>query len=228
MLRAELPAALKSLQHGNIAPVDLAQAAIGPGIGIFSRHAKVMEADGSSMTVRTALSLINQALDEIFVEQEGEFDPDTRWAIAWFEQFGTEPGEYGVAETLSKAKVTSVEGMVRAGIVEARSGRGVRLLRREELQKGWDPASDDRLTVWEMTQHLVSRLDDERSAAALVRQLGPYAEVARDLAYRLYLVCERKGWSQEGQAYNGLVVAWPEIMRLSLDESMGEAQGGLF
>jgi putative DNA methylase len=217
-LRAELPETLRSLQHGNIAPVDLAQASIGPGMAIFSRYSRVMEADGSQMPVRAALALINQALDEILAEQEGEFDADTRWAIAWFEQFGIQTGEFGDAETLSKAKGTSVEGMVQAGVLLAKGGK-VRLLRRDELDQDWDPATDRRLTVWEMAQHLIRRLDDgEAAAAALARQLGAFAEVARDLAYRLYVVCERKKWSQEGQAYNGLVVAWPNIMQLSASE----------
>ena len=229
-LRAELPDALKKLQHGNIAPVDLAQASIGPGMAVFSRYAKVMEADGSQMSVRSALALINQMLDEILAEQEGEFDADTRWAIAWFEQFGIRTGEFGDAETLSRAKGTSVEGMVQAGFLEAKGGK-VRLLPRDELDEDWDPATDKRLTVWEMTQHLLRRLDEgEAAAAALARQLGSFAEVARDLAYRLYLVCERKKWSQEGQAYNGLVVAWPQIQQLAatVAPSAGTTQEGLF
>jgi len=214
-LKAELPDALRHLQRGNIAPVDLAQASIGPGMGVFSRYRKVLEADGSAMSVRTALALINQALDEILAEQEGEFDADTRWALAWFEECGFEAKDFGRAETLSKAKNTSVTGMVEAGIVEARGGK-VRLLRRDELDPDWDPASDRRITVWEMTQHLIRRLDGgEAAAAALARRLGANAEVARDLAYRLYLICERKKWSEEGRAYNGLVVAWPHIQELA-------------
>lgn len=218
-LRAELPDALRHLQRGNIAPVDLAQASIGPGMAVFSRYSKVVESDGSAMSVRTALALINQSLDEIVAEQEGEFDADTRWAIAWFQEVGMEEGEFGRAELLSKAKNTAVQGMVEAGILESKSGR-VRLLRREELDGSWDPATDQRLTVWEMTQHLIGRLDEgEASAAALARQLGFNAEVARDLAYRLYLVCERKKWAQEALAYNALVVAWPQIQRLAAAES---------
>lgn len=214
-LKAELPDALRHLQHGNIAPVDLAQASIGPGMAIFSRYSKVLEADGSAMTVRTALALINQALDEVVAEQEGEFDSDTRWAITWFSEVGMNAGDYGRAELLSKAKDTSVAGMVEAGFLEAKAGK-VRIKSRDELDPSWDPATDKRLTVWEMTQHLIRRLDDgEAAAAALVRQLGANAEVARDLAYRLYLICERKKWSQEGQAYNALVVAWPQIQQLA-------------
>ncbi len=214
-LKSELPDALRRLQHGNIAPVDLAQASIGPGMAVFSRYSKVLEADGSPMSVRTALGLVNQALDEVVAEQEGEFDADTQWAIAWFSEHGMEVGEFGRAELLSKAKVTSVQGMVEAGILEARAGK-VRLLRRDELDEGWDPATDERLTKWEMTQHLIRRLDEgEAAAAALVRQLGANAEAARDLAYRLYLICERKKWAQEARAYNALVVAWPQILQLA-------------
>ena len=226
LLRTELPPALKTLQHGNVAPVDLAQASIGPGMAVYSRYSKVIEMDGAPMTVRTALSLINIVLDDVVAEQEGEFDGDTRWAIAWFEQFGLQTGEFGDAETLSRAKGTSVDGMVRAGILEAQGGK-VRLLRRDELDEDWDPTTDRRLTVWEMAQHLIQRLDHgEASAAMLARQLGSNAEIARDLAYRLYLVCERKKWAQEALAYNGLVVAWPQIQRLAAAEpaSAGPSQ----
>ena len=222
-LKAELPDALRHLQHGNIAPVDLAQASIGPGMAIFSRYSKVMEADGTPMSVRTALGLINQALDDVVAEQEGEFDADTRWAIAWFQETGMEAGDFGRAELLSKAKVTSIQGMVEAGILEARAGK-VRLLRRDELDEAWDPVTDERLTVWEMAQHLIHRLDDgEVVAAALARRLGATAEVARDLAYRLYLICERKKWAQEALAYNALVVAWPQIKRLAASEPSASA-----
>jgi putative DNA methylase len=214
-LRSELPKALKALQHGNIAPVDLAQASIGPGMAIFSRYAKVLEADGRAMTVRAALQHINAALDEVLTEQESEYDPDTRWAIAWFEQFGMDEGPYGDAETLSRAKDTSVFGLVEAGILQARGGK-VRLLRREEMPAAWNPNTDDRFTVWELTQHLIRRLDDsEEHAAELVRGAGSAAEVAHDLAYRLYSLCERKGWSAEALAYNSLGVAWPELITLA-------------
>ncbi len=216
-LRHELPEALRNLQRGNIAPVDLAQSAIGPGMAVFTRYSKVLESDGSSMSVRTALGLINQSLDEVLAEQEGEFDGDTRWAISWFEQFGVEEGPFGDAETLSKAKNTAVNGLVEAGIVVAKSGK-VRLIRRDELPKDWNPATDKRLTVWEITQHLIHRLDEqgEIGAAQLVAQLGSVGEIARDLAYRLYSTCERKKWAQEAMAYNTLVVAWPELTKLAL------------
>ncbi|MCI0414206.1 DUF1156 domain-containing protein [bacterium] len=215
-LKSDLPHALKDLQRGNIAPVDLAQASIGPGMSIFTRYAKVMESDGSAMKVRTALALINQVLDEVLAEQEGEFDAETRWALAWFEQHGMEEGAYGVAETLSKAKNTSVKGMEEAGVVKSRGGK-VRLVNRSELPENWDPAKDSRLTVWEVALHLAHALDQdgEDAAAALLRRVGSYGEIARELAYRLYTISERKKWSQEAQVYNSLVISWPEISRLS-------------
>jgi putative DNA methylase len=214
-LRAELPDALRTLQHGNIAPVDLAQAAIGPGMAVFSRYAKVVEADGSPMTVRTALGLINQALDEILAEQEGDFDGDTRFAIAWFEQRGMQEGPYGEADVLARAKNTSLGGLAEAGVLVSRAGK-VRLLTRPELDDDWDPIADRRGTGWEATHYLVKRLEEggEASASDLLRRLGAdYGEIARELAYRLYGICERKGWAQQALGYNALVVAWPEIAR---------------
>ena len=215
-LKGELPGALHYLQAGNIAPVDLAQASIGPGMAIFTRYAKVMEADGSSMSVRTALGIINQMLDEVLAEQEGEFDAETRWAVAWFEQFGMEAGPFGEAETLSRAKNTAVNGLVDAGIVAARAGK-VQLLKRSELRADWNPGTDKHRVHWEITQHLIRALENEGESAAanLVRQLGGGGEPARDLAYRLYNMCERKKWAREGMAYNGLVIAWSEISRLA-------------
>lgn len=215
-LRTELPDALRNLQHGNIAPVDLAQSAIGPGMAVFTRYAKVLESDGSSMSVRTALGIINQTLDEVLAEQEGEFDGDTRWALAWFDQFGVDEGPFGDAETLSKAKNTAINGLVEAGVIIAKGGK-VRLIRRDELPSEWSPVTDKRLTVWEVTQHLIHRLDEkgEIGAAKLVSQLGGMGEIARDLAYRLYSTCERKKWAQEAMAYNSLVVAWPELSKLA-------------
>jgi putative DNA methylase len=216
-LRRELPESLRNLQHSNIAPVDLAQAAIGPGMAIFTRYEKIVESDGSSMTVRTALGIINQVLDEVLAEQEGEFDNDTRWALAWFEQFGTQEEAYGVAETLSTAKNTAITRLVEAGIVKAKSGR-VQLISRAELPESWDPTSDKRLTAWEITQHLIRTLETEgeAKAAALLNKLGSTSESARDLAYRLYSICERKKWADEALAYNSLVIAWPEISKLAL------------
>lgn len=212
-LRRELPDALRKLQHGNIAPVDLAQAAIGPGMAVFSRYSKVIESDGKPMRVRTALQLINQSLDEVLAEQEGEYDNDTRWAIAWFESHGTNEGPYGTAETLSKAKNTSVNGLAESGVLQARAGK-VKLLSRDQLDDNWNPTQDKRKSVWEITQHLIRALekDGEYGAAGILAQLGSEAEAARDLAYRLYTTCERKKWADEALAYNSLVVAWPSIV----------------
>ena len=229
-LKSELPTALAHLQRGNIAPVDLAQAAIGPGMAVFTRYAKVLDAAGKPMSVREALALINQTLDEALAEQEGDFDADSRWALAWFEQNGFAPGEYGVAETLSKAKNTSVGGMVEAGIVSASHGK-VRLLRPAELPGDWDPAKDQRLTAWESVHHLVRVLEAEGEAAAarLAAALGTRAETARELAYRLYTVCERKKRAAEALSYNGLVQSWPEITRLAREGGAARpAQGALF
>jgi putative DNA methylase len=214
-LKAELPGALATLQRGNIAPVDLAQAAIGPGMAVFTRYAKVLDAAGKAMPVREALALINQTLDEAMAEQEGDFDADTRWALAWFEQHGFAECEYGMAETLSKAKNTSVAGMVASGILASKGGK-VRLLKPDELPADWDPENDPRQNVWEMTHHLVrARGSGEEAAARLVAKLGGRAEVARELAYRLYTVCERKKRAAEALSYNALVQSWPEIARLA-------------
>jgi putative DNA methylase len=229
-LKDELPGALRHLQQGSIAPVDLAQAAIGPGMAVFSRYSKVVEADGSAMSVRTALGLINQVLDETLAEQEADFDGDTRWAVAWFEQYSMNPGPFGVAETLSKAKNTAINGLVAAGILASRAGK-VRLLERGELFDTWDPTADARLTVWEVAQYLIRALESggEGEAAALLRRVGGLGETARELAYRLYVICERKKWAKEALAYNALVVAWPEISRLAAAPPAvaGPAQGEL-
>jgi putative DNA methylase len=222
-LKSELPSALTHLQRGNIAPVDLAQAAIGPGMAVFTRYAKVLDAEGKPLSVRDALALINETLDEVLAEQEGDFDADSRWALAWFEQSGFAEGEYGVAETLSKAKNTSVGGLVEAGVLASSRGK-VRLLKPGELPTDWDPATDKRLTAWEMVHHLIRVLEasGERAAADLATKLGSKAEVARELAYRLYTVCERKKRAAEALAYNGLVQSWPEITRLAREG--GKAQ----
>jgi putative DNA methylase len=215
-LRAELPSALRDLQAGNIAPVDLAQAVIGPGMAVYTRYAKVLDAEGKPVSVREALALINATLDEVLVEQEGDFDADSRWALAWFEQVGFNDGEYGTAETLSKAKNTSVVGLANSGILDARRGK-VRLFRPDELPANWDPATDPRLTSWEIVHHFIRVLGSggESAAADLAVKLGARAETARELAYRLYTMCERKKRLPEALTYNGLVQSWPEIVRLA-------------
>jgi putative DNA methylase len=229
-LKTELPVALAHLQRGNIAPVDLAQAAIGPGMAVYTRFAKVLDAKGEPLSVREALALINQTLDEALAEQEGDFDADSRWALTWFEQSGFAEGEYGVAEQLSKSKNTSVAGMVEAGILESKRGK-VRLRKPEELLSDWDPTSDPRLTAWEIVHHLIRVLASggEGAAGELVAKLGAKAEVSRELAYRLYNLCERKKRAAEALAYNGLVQSWPEITRLAREVGKPTtAQAGLF
>jgi putative DNA methylase len=168
------------------------------------------------MTVRTALALINQTLDEVLAEQEGEFDPDTRWAIAWFEQFGMNEAAFGTAETLSRAKNTAINALVENGLITARAGK-VKLVARNELPEDWDPAKDKRLTAWESTQHLILALEQkgESGAAELLRKLGGgMGETARDLAYRLYVICDRKKWTTEALSYNSLITSWSEIQNL--------------
>ena len=217
-LKRDLPDALKKLQQGNIAPVDLAQASIGPGMAVYSKYAKVLEPDGSAMRVRTALQLINQALDEYFAEQEGEFDTDTRWALAWFEQSQFNEGAYGDAETLSTAKNISVQGLVNSGILFAKGGK-VRLLKRDELPADWNPANDNRTPAWEVAHHLIRALDKlgETGAANLLAQVGiDKGEIAKDLSYRLYSICDRKGWTQLALDYNSLVISWQAIVQLAI------------
>ncbi len=228
-LKAELPGALAHLQRSNIAPVDLAQAAIGPGMAVFTRYAQVLDAAGKAMTVREALALINQALDEVLTAQEGDFDADSRWALAWFEEMGFKEGPYGKAEQLSKSKNTSVAGMVEAGILVSKGGKA-RLLSPDELPDGWEPATDSRLTAWEMVHHLIRALEagGEGAAAELAKKLGK-AEIARELAYRLYSLCERKKRAADARAYNALVQSWPEITRLAREGGAARlSQAGLF
>lgn len=228
-LKAQLPTALVHLQRSNIAPVDLAQAAIGPGMSVYTRYAHVLDASGQPMTVREALSLINQCLDEILTEQEGDFDADSRWALAWFDEMGFKEGPYGKAEQLSKSKNTSVTGMVEAGIVVSKGGKA-RLLSPDELPDDWDPAKDPRLTAWEMVHHLIRALEagGEGAAAELAKKVGGKVEIARELAYRLYTLCERKKRPPEARSYNALVQSWPEIMRLAREGGAAKpAQMGL-
>ena len=199
-------------------------------MAVYTRYAKVLDAEGKPLTVREALALINQTLDEALAEQEGDFDADSRWALTWFEQSGFDEGEYGVAEQLSKSKNTSVAGMVEAGILESKRGK-VRLLAPEDLPADWDPATDPRLTTWEIVHQLIRVLASggEGAAAGLVAKLGAKAEIARELAYRLYTLCERKKRAAEALAYNGLVQSWPEIVRLAREGGkLRPEQGGLF
>ncbi|GAA6748101.1 DUF1156 domain-containing protein [Thermus brockianus] len=212
-LRQELPAALKELTQGSIPPVDLAQSAIGPGMAVFSRYAAVLEPDGRPLSVREALALINQVLDEFLAEEEAELDPDTRFAIAWYEQYGYEEGPYGDAETLAKAKNVAVAGLMEGGILLARGGK-VRLFRPEEYPEDWNPSADKRPSAWEAAHHLIRLLAKagESAAASLLAQLpGHLAEGARALAYRLYQIAERKGRAEDALNFNLLAGSYGHL-----------------
>ena len=210
-LRAELPEAVRILQTGNIAPVDMAQSTIGPGIKVFSRYAKVVEANGSSMPVSAALAIINDVLGEVLDGEEAELDPDTRFALDWFSEHGYSPGPSGEADSVARAKNTSLAGIEESGIGEARAGK-FRLYERSELPIGYSPVDDLRRTVWESVQHLIAALErSESEAAELLHILGGYGERARQLAYLLYQRANDKSWAAEAGAYNGLITAWPNL-----------------
>ena len=215
-LKRELPPAISELQAANVSPADMPQSAIGPGMGVFSRYAAVLEADDTPMSVKTALQLINAQLDEFLNNLHGDLDPDTRFAATWFEQHGLGKGEYGAADNLARARGISVESVKHAGIIESSAGK-VSILKRDELDPDWDPETDDHLTVWEACQYLIRALesDGEYAAAELLKKLGgDKAEMVKDLAYYLYDVCANKRQeAKEATAYNGLIAVWPELTR---------------
>jgi putative DNA methylase len=221
-LRAELPEALETMIGGKegeispIAPVDLAQAAIGPGMAVYSRYSAVLEADGSPMKVREALILINRVVDEYFNEAGEELDADTRFCIDWFSTHGWKTGKFGEADTLARAKGTSVEGVHEAGVVEAGGGK-VRLLKWKEYPGDWDPETDKRLPTWEGLHHLIRALNENGEAAAgqLLADMPERGESLRQLAYRLYTLCERKKWAEDARAYNEIIQAWGRIVEES-------------
>jgi putative DNA methylase len=222
-LRTELPEALKDMTGGiegstPIAPVDLAQASIGPGMAIYSRHSAVLEADGTPLSVHDALILINKALDEHLSEAEGDLDADTRFCIQWFEEYGWKEGPYGTAETLSRAKGTSVAGVASAGVLESGGGK-VRLLKADELPPDWNPETDPRIPVWEALHHLsrTFQTGGEGPAGALLTRIPTRAMQIRQLAYRLYTLCERKGWAEDARIYNELITTWHPIEAAAID-----------
>jgi putative DNA methylase len=227
VLKTELPVALAHLQRGNIAPVDLAQAAIGPGMGVYTRYTEVLDPEGKVLTVGDALALINQTLDESLSQQEGDFDADSRWAITWFEENGFNESEFGRAEQLSKSRNTSVEGMRDAGIIASKRSK-VRLLKPEELPEDWDPQADIRPTAWQSLHQLIRALNagGEAAAAELVKKLGSRAETARELAYRLYAICQGNKRAADALAYNSLVQSWTEIARIAKQGLAGRPEAG--
>ena len=209
-LKRELRPALQKLQRSNIAPVDLAQSAIGPGMGVYSKYSKVLESDGTPMTVRSALQIINQELDVYFNEQDGELDQNSRFCVDLYMQNAFNDIKFGDADTLARAKNTSVAALVAKGVLYAQKGV-VHLLTREELS---EKVKDQEETIWLLCQQLTQAMATGGVAACaqiVVNMFGSNAERAKDLAYRLYTVAERKGWAQEAYAYNALVIAWPEI-----------------
>jgi putative DNA methylase len=187
-------------------------------MAVYSRYSRILESSGKEMSVRVALGIINQTLTEVLSELEDDFDAETRWAISWFEQNGFMAGDFGDAELLSKAKVTSVSGLQQAGVVNSGAGK-VRLLRPDELPSDWRPTMDRRIAVWEMTHHLLRLYYHEQAGdeatAALLHMLDSEGDVARELAYRLFNIAEKKKLSQEAQGYNALVLGWPEIARIA-------------
>ena len=215
-MKRELPSAIAELQAANIAPADMPQSAIGPGMGVFSRYKAVLEADDSAMTVKTALQLINSELDEFLGGIQGEFDTDTRFAITWFEQFGMAKGDHGVADNLARARGISVNSVKHAGIVES-TGGSVRLLKRTELDPDWEPAADAHLTIWECLQHLIRIHQAEGVAyptALMLRKIGGRAEATKDLAYCLYdISANKRKDAKEAIAYNALIADWTDLSR---------------
>ena len=215
-LKRELPPAIAELQAANIAPADMPQSAIGPGMGVFSRYNAVLEADDSPMTVKASLQLINAELDDYLGGIQGEFDPDTRFAITWFEQNGMNAGDYGAADNLARARGISVDSVKHAGIVESAAGK-VRLLSREELNAEWEPAEDNHLTIWECLQH-ITRLHERDGLSwetiRMMRMVGDKAEAAKDLAYCLYdISANKRKDAKEATAYNAIIADWTELTR---------------
>lgn len=228
-LRAELPKALEDLTRGSIPPVDLAQSAIGPGMAVFSRYSAVVEPDGRPLSVREALALINQVLDEFLAEEEAELDAPSRFALAWYEQYGYGEGPFGDAETLAKAKNVAVSALEEGGILLARGGK-VRLFRPEEYPEDWDPKADRRLSAWEAAHHLIRLLEreGEGAAARLLAELPPtLAEGARALAYRLYQIAERRGRAEDAQSFNLLAKSYGHLA-VEAARARGAVQEGLF
>jgi putative DNA methylase len=231
-LKRELAPAIAELQAANIAPADIPQSAIGPGMGVFSRYKSVLESDDSPMSVKAALQLINRELDEYLGGIQGEFDPDTRFAVTWFEQHGMAESGYGTADNLARARGISVESVKHAGIIESAAGK-VRLLARHELDHDWEPEGDDHLTVWECLQYLVRKHETEgisHQTAILLKSIGTKADAVKDLAYCLYdISANKRKDAKEATAYNALIADWAELTRhaASIHGTSGDRQARL-
>ena len=228
-LKATLPQALAEMQQGAIAPVDLAQATIGPGMAVFSSYARVLEADGSPMSVKTALALINQALDEVLAEQDGELDADTRFCIDWYRQYAWDSKPYGEADVLARAKNTSVEGLARGGVLTSRAGK-VQLTRPTDLDPAWNPADDDRVSLWEATCHLARSYATEggETTARLLSAIGQRVDLdaVQLLAYRLYELSQA-GRPQDALLFNGLGTGWADLTATARKVPPAVVQGSL-
>jgi len=232
-LKREMPEALEKIKEAGVGPVDMAQSALGPGMGIFTSYAKVLEPDDSEMTVRTAIALINESREEILGEEDAHYDSETRFCIDWFQAFGMADGRSGDAIGMANAYNLGLADLEAAGVFHAKGGVA-RLLKRGDMPEDWHPSTDKHLTHWECAQHLIRVLDSEEgsgaAAAKLVAAMNPEdAQAARSLAYRLYDICEKKGWAQDAQAYNLLAEEFPHLEQAALDYEgeRGPAQAAL-
>ena len=233
-LRENMSEALETMIGGiegstPIAPVDLAQAAIGPGMGIFSQYQAVLNQDGSQMSVHEALILINREITDYLNPDSGNFDNDTLFCSSWFDQYGWSTGPFGEADTLSRAKGTTVSGVKQAGVIESGGGK-VKLLKWDDYPDGWNPQTDERLPIWEALHHMIRVLNTkgEGDAGSLLARMPEKGEHIRQLAYHLYTLCERKKWAEEARAYNELITSWHGIVSSSHDVGHRGTQNDLF
>ncbi|MEJ7786869.1 MAG: DUF1156 domain-containing protein [Solirubrobacteraceae bacterium] len=234
-LHDELPDALRELRQGRIAAVDLPQAAIGPGMAVFSRYTRVIENDGSTMSVRSALERINEILDQVLNEQEGDFDSATRFAIAWYRQHGYATGKFGVADDLARARNTAVETMVRDGILTSAAGN-VTLLSPAKMPEDYDVLTDDRVGAWEVLHHLIAILERDGLpvagsflARAQERPDGAIdVELVKELAFLVFSIAEKNGWTRDALAFNTVATAWPDVVQAARSVKPGDGGQAAF